>query len=151
MARVGRPRSMTGGINLIRRAGTRIMRGILRDIARLEAIADESGKKEDIIAVLDRKLELIPFILPKLQAIAPAQMDDEGMLASDVRAFVRKVKEELNDLSNQIELSRETDDNNGSKRVDSILGLPDPDSHGGGANSTISGEYPDGITSDNGG
>ena len=82
------------GKNRLRKHTDRIVTDTLALLKELLRIANESGSKEDIYRAYQAHIELIPYIKPKLQAIAPAEMDkDGGLTALQVRRYAAITEE----------------------------------------------------------
>ncbi len=82
------------GKNRLRKHADRIVTDTLSLLKELLRIAEDSKNKEDIYRAYQAHIELIPYIRPKLQAIAPAEMDGEGGLtALQVRRYADVLEE----------------------------------------------------------
>ncbi len=60
-----------------------------------QASKQDEASKEDIKAALQAHLEILPFIRPKLQAIAPGELDDEGGISPALYARTMSMITEL--------------------------------------------------------
>lgn len=82
---IGRPKGSVNtkrGIELVKKQGHNIIKGILKDIRRLEELAEQpDATKQDILDALRPKLDLVQYILPKLQAIGLGEIDSDGSIS----------------------------------------------------------------------
>jgi len=82
------------GKERLRAQADRLVTQTIRLLDELNRIAEESGKAEDIRAALNSHIDILPFIKPKLQAIAPAQLDAEGDLTPQVATQIAQLVQE---------------------------------------------------------
>ncbi len=74
-----------GAVLQLRRHGTSLMRGLLHDMKELEREAYESkGTQRNSLLnkLIEYKIQLASFIIPKPMAIAAGTLDDEGNIIS---------------------------------------------------------------------
>ncbi len=103
------------GKNRLRKHSDKHITNTLALLGKLLDIAEESGNKEDIYRAYQAHIELIPYIKPKLQAIAPAEMDNEGNLTPYIAGRIAELVAETRKA-----LPQEEDNGNSSLKVEQM-------------------------------
>ncbi len=79
-----------GAVIQLRRHGTSLVRGLLRDMKDLErqvkAEKSPTARQALLNKLIEYKIQLIGFIVPKPMAIASGVLDEEGSIISPVEA-----------------------------------------------------------------